>query len=153
MDLDRLARCHPASSVPGLARRLPSWHCVIMFDPEIAESAITRRYGDSMVIEIPWSPAGYILEVACLSGDGPGGGQFFSQLFKILDDSSDTGAVWNSEDAPGGGARWITGLDEFADALDECPVPGIDRNSLTPRVRKLLSDEQRLLLDPEAESL
>ena len=71
-----------------------------MFDPEIAESAITRRYGDSLVIEIPWSPAGYILEVACLRGDGPGGGQFFSQVFKILDDSSDTGAVWNSEVPP-----------------------------------------------------
>ena len=74
------------------------------------------------------------------------------QVFKILVDSADAGAVWNSEDAAGGGARWITGLAEFADALDECPVPGIVRNSLTPRVRKLLLDEQRLLLDPEAES-
>ena len=123
-----------------------------MTDPEIAESAITRRYEDSLVIEIPWSPEGYLLEVACLRGDGPGGGRFFSQVFKIIDDSGDAGAVWNSEDAPGGGARWITGIDEFADALDECPVPGIDRNSLTPRVRKLLLDEQRLLLEPEAES-
>ena len=138
--------------VPRLARHHPSWHCVSMTDPEIAESAITRRYDDSLVIEIPWSPDGYILEVACLRGDGPGGGQFYSQVFKILDDSGDAGAVWNSEDAPGGGARWITGIDEFADALDECPVPGIDRNSLTPRVRKLLLDEQRLLLEPEAES-
>ena len=103
-------------------------------------------YRDPLVAE------GYILEVACLRGDGPGGGQFFSQVFKILDDSVDAGAFWNSEDAPGGAARWITSIDEFADALDECPVPGIDRNSLTPRVRKLLLDEQRLLLEPEAET-
>ena len=75
-----------------------------MTDPEIAESAITRRYGDSLVIEIPWSPEGYILEVACLRGDGQGGGRFFSQVFKINDDFGDAGAVWNSEDAPGGGA-------------------------------------------------
>ena len=123
-----------------------------MTDPEIAESAITRRYDDSLVIEIPWSPEGYILEVACLRGDDSGGGQFYSQVFEIDDSGDDAGAVWNSEDAPGGGARWITDIDEFANALDECPVPGIDRNSLTPRVRKLLLDEQRLLLEPEAET-
>jgi hypothetical protein len=122
-----------------------------MTDPEIAESAITRRYGDSLVIEIPWSPEGYLLEVACLRGDGSAGAQFFSQVFRV-DDSGDAVAVWNSEDAAGGGSRYITGIDEFADALDECPVPGIDRKSLTPRVRKLLLDEQRLLLEPEAES-
>ena len=88
-DRDQGARCHPDSWVPRLARRLPSWHSVTMTDPEIAESAITRRYDDSLVIEIPWAPEGYILEVACLRGDGSGGGQFYSQVFKILDDSGD----------------------------------------------------------------
>ena len=81
------------------------WHSVTMTDPEIPESAITRRYDDSLVIEIPWSPEGYILEVACLRGDDSGGGQFYSQVFEI-DDSGDAGAVWNSkmrrEVVPGG---------------------------------------------------
>ena len=123
-----------------------------MTDPEIPESAITRRYEDSLFIEIPWAPEGYLFEVACIRDETPAGGQFYSQVFTIGDDQNDPEPLWNSEDAPGGGARWITDIDEFASALDECPIPGIDHNSLTPSARKLLLDEQKLLLETETES-
>jgi hypothetical protein len=123
-----------------------------MTDPEIPESAITRRYADSLFIEIPWAPEGYLFEVACIRGDSSPGAQFFAQVFAIEADSDDSSAMWNSEDDPNGGVRWITDIDEFAAALDECPISGIDHDSLTPSVRRLLLAEQQLLAQADLDS-
>ena len=99
-----------------------------MSEPTLPVSAITES-SDRLFIDLPWAPAGYLVDVAWIEEDDES--SFHLGVFSDVEFPRD---VWDAKTKT---------LAELADALDECAIPGIDRSILTPTVWQLLSDKER----------
>ncbi|MCW2528734.1 MAG: hypothetical protein JWM76_3594 [Pseudonocardiales bacterium] len=97
-----------------------------MSEPNLPVSAITES-SDRLFIDIPWAPVGYLVEVAWIEGDDDG--HFY---VGVTTDTEFPQDVWEADAAT---------LGELDDALDECPIPSLDRTVLTPTVRQMLTDK------------